>query len=194
MVSERKRHIAITGGIGSGKSFVCSLLSERGIKVYDCDDAAKRLMMTSDSLRSDLQYLVGNDVFLGGKLNKPLLTSFLMASDSNLTALNNVVHPAVATDFLQSGYEWLESAILFDSGFDKRLPFDAIVCVAAPLDVRIERIMSRDGINRRQALDWIERQMPQDEVVGKSDYVIVNDGKTRLRDQIDSVLSEINNK
>lgn len=188
------RHIAITGGIGSGKSFVCKLLQLRGISVYDCDAAAKRLMATSVELQNELSQLVGSEVFADGKLNKPIMAKFLLASDENRLAINNIVHPAVATDYMQSGIEWIESAILFDSGFDQRLPLTAIVCVTAPLTVRISRIMQRDNISKEQAEEWIAQQMPQDEVARLSNYVIVNDGESDLDQQIESILSDIYSK
>ncbi|MBR1621381.1 MAG: dephospho-CoA kinase [Prevotella sp.] len=188
------RHIAITGGIGSGKSYVCKLLQQRGISVYDCDAAAKRLMATSVELQNELSQLVGSEVFADGKLNKPIMAKFLLASDENRLAINNIVHPAVATDYMQSGIEWIESAILFDSGFDQRLPLTAIVCVTAPLTVRISRIMQRDNISKEQAEEWIAQQMPQEEVARLSNYVIVNDGESDLDQQIESILSDIYSK
>lgn len=188
------RHIAITGGIGSGKSYVCKLLQQRGISVYDCDAAAKRLMVTSVELQNELSQLVGSEVFADGKLNKPIMAKFLLASDENRLAINNIVHPAVASDYMQSGIEWIESAILFDSGFDQRLPLTAIVCVTAPLTVRISRIMQRDNISKEQAEEWIAQQMPQEEVARLSNYVIVNDGESDLDQQIESILSDIYSK
>ena len=110
---------AITGGIGSGKSYVCQLLKERGIDIYDCDSAAKRLMRTSEQLKARLRALVGDDVYIDGRLNKPLLAQFLLASDNNKQAVNAIVHPAVADDFIASGMEWMECAILYESGFDR---------------------------------------------------------------------------
>ena len=187
------KHIAITGGIGSGKSFVCQLLKKRGIRVYDCDEAAKRLMRSSESLKSALRQLVGNKVYTAdGRLQKRVLAAFLLTSEANKQAVNNIVHPAVAQDFLSSGLSWLESAILFDSGFDARLPFDHVVCVTAPLELRVTRVMQRDGITREKALEWIHCQMPQEEVLRRSDYEIINDGVRDLETQIDELLRTIN--
>ena len=158
--------IAITGGIGSGKSYVCQLLEKHGIKVYDCDAAAKRLMRTSATLRQQLRQLVGPQVYRGCILQKRVLAEFLLASEANKQAVNEIVHPAVALDFIESDYQWLESAILFDSGFHRRVPFSFVVCVSAPEGVRVQRIMARDGISEAKALEWIHRQMPQEQVEG----------------------------
>lgn len=181
--------IALTGGIGSGKSYVCRLLEEHDIKVYDCDAAAKRLMHTSHTLQTQLKNLVGEDVYASdGTLQKRVLAQFLLASEANKMAVNNVVHPAVAADFLASGMTWLESAILFESGFNERVSFDAVVCVTAPREVRIERIMNRDGISADKAAAWIDAQTDQAEVARRSQWVIVNDGKADLHIQIDKCL------
>ena len=183
---------AITGGIGSGKSYVCRILESRGISVYDCDAAAKRLMRTSEKLQQELRQLVGQDVYTSdGQLQKRVLAEFLLTSEANKLALNDVVHPAVAEDFLSSGMTWLESAILFESGFDRRISFDRIVCVSAPRDIRIQRIMRRDNITAEKAAEWIDTQMAQEEVERRSHFVIVNDSKSDIEQQIDNMLSQI---
>ena len=183
---------AITGGIGSGKSYVCRILESRGICVYDCDAAAKRLMRTSEKLQQELRQLVGQDVYTSdGQLQKSVLSDFLLTSEANKLALNDVSHPAVAEDFLSSGMTWLESAILFESGFDSRVSFDRVVCVSAPRDVRIQRIMRRDNITAEKAAEWIDTQMAQEEVERRSHFVIVNDSKSDIEQQIDNMLSQI---
>ena len=183
--------IAITGGIGSGKSYVCQLLEKHGIKVYDCDAAAKRLMRTSATLRQQLRQLVGPQVYRGCILQKRVLAEFLLASEANKQAVNEIVHPAVALDFIESDYQWLESAILFDSGFHRRVPFSFVVCVSAPEGVRVQRIMARDGISEAKALEWIHRQMPQEQVEGLSNFVIHNDGVMQLEPQVDKLLENL---
>lgn len=183
--------VAITGGIGSGKSYVCQRLARCGIKVYNCDAAAKRLMRSSIPLRQALKALVGEDVYEGDVLQKQVLATFLLASEGNKQRVNDVVHPAVARDFEQSGYEWLESAILFDSGFDRRIQFDAVVCVTAPLELRIQRVMARDGISREKTLEWIHRQLPQEEVLRRSDHEIINDGTHDIDIQIKNLINNI---
>ena len=178
--------MALTGGIGSGKSYVCRLLGQRGIAIYDCDAAAKRLMLTSDSLKRQLSQLIGEDAYADGRPNKAVLTRFLLASESNAQAIDRIVHPAVAADFLQSGYRWMECAILFESGFDRLV--DHTICVVAPTETRLQRVMQRDGISRSKALEWMQRQWPQEEVQRLSDFSIVNDGIQDLEKQIDTII------
>lgn len=181
--------IAVTGGIGSGKSYVCSLLKERGLYVYDCDAAAKRLLKTSLPLKDELCRLIGDNAYKDGNLNKKVVAEFFLRSNENACKINAVVHPAVAEDFKNGGYTWMECAILFESGFDKLV--DKAICVTAPDEIRIQRIMQRDKISREKALQWIGQQWEQEKVRRLSDYEIVNDGISDLNKQIDNILNII---
>lgn len=182
--------IAITGGIGSGKSYVCRILEKQGIRVYDCDAEAKRLMRTDAELQAGLKKLVGKEVYSAdGILQKPVLAQFILSSEANKQAVNDVVHPAVARDFEQSNCEWMESAILFDSGFNRRTHFDKVVCVSAPVAVRLQRIMQRDHISQEKAQQWIDAVMPQEELIARSDYEIVNDGVSDVEAQVVHLLN-----
>ena len=185
--------IAITGGIGSGKSYVCRILEKQGIRVYDCDAEAKRLMRTDAELQAGLKKLVGEEVYSAdGILQKPVLAQFILTSEASKQAVNDVVHPAVARDFEQSDCEWMESAILFDSGFDRRTHFDKVVCVSAPVAVRLQRIMQRDHISQEKAQQWIDAVMPQEELIARSDYEIVNDGVRDVEAQVVHLLDLLN--
>lgn len=182
--------IGITGGIGSGKSYVCHLLAERGISIYDCDAAAKRLMRTSAKLRAELSQLIGADTYLAdGTLNKPVVARFLLASDANAHAIDAIVHPAVAADFRESGMQWMECAILFESGFESLV--DRVVVVTAPEPMRIQRIMNRDGISEEQARQWMAKQWPQELLRQRAHFEIVNDGEQALGPQIENIINQL---
>lgn len=185
------KRIALTGGIGAGKSYVCRILAEKGIAVYDCDAAAKRLMRQSVELREALTRLVGDEVYDGDCLQKAVLARFLLASEANNRAVNDIVHPAVAVDIAASQAQWIECAILFESGFIHRISVDAVVCVSAPVDIRVERIVRRDALTPARAMQWIRRQMPQEQVEALSDYVIQNDGTADVRTQISQIIKKI---
>ncbi len=186
-----KMRIAITGGIGSGKSFFCKLLERRGIKVYDCDKAAKLLLANDKALQEELAKAVGESCFADGILQKRVLAQFILSSQANKQLIDSIVHPAVARDFLHSDYQWLESAILFESGFIHRIDFDFVIGIASPLNVRIERIMKRDGISREKAQQWIDCQWPQDKVMALCNAVIENDGRHNLEYEADKLLRHI---
>lgn len=175
----------ITGGIGSGKSYICRRLEARGITVYDCDSAAKRLIRTSPRLQKQIIALVGS-------LDKAAMSRFLLASEANQQAMNAIVHPAVFQDFQQSGIDWMESAILYESGISRLV--DCVVVVTAPLEVRIQRVMQRDGISREKVLEWMERQWPQEALRQRADFEIVNDGIVDVDEQIDRLLKTIMSK
>jgi len=181
--------VGLAGGIGSGKSYVARRLAARGITVYDCDAAAKRLMRSSAELQQQLTALIGPDTYQEGRLNKAAVSRFLLASEENKLAINAIVHPAVFADFLGSGLEWMESAIMYESGADRYV--DRVVVVTAPEEVRLQRIMERDHITRQQAQEWIDRQWPQEEVRRRADFEIVNDGEADIDKQLNNILERL---
>jgi dephospho-CoA kinase len=168
----------LTGGIGAGKSYVCSLLREKGVEIYDTDNAAKRLIAQSPEIRQQLKELIGG-------LDKQTIAAFLLKSEENKLAINSIVHPAVIKDFLDSGYEWMECAIIYEAHLEQYV--DKVIAVTAPREVRIERIMSRDGISRKEAEQWIDAQYPQEKVAERADFVIDNDGIKDLQKQIEEI-------
>lgn len=194
------RHIkiGITGGIGSGKSFFSSSLQERGIPVFDSDSQAKQLMLTDHTIVSSLKALLGDTVYIGGSLNKPLLASFIFSSPANAAKVNSIVHPRVKKAFIQwadecfsSGHSIvaIESAILFESGFNDLV--DHVVMISAPLDVRISRVMERDKTTSDKVMERIKSQMSDDEKMLKSDFVIINDGVMSIDTQIEKLISRL---
>ena len=182
----------ITGGIGSGKSFVCQRLQARGFKVYDCDSAAKRLIRTSPDIRQQLTALIGPDTYIGEQLNKAVVAQFLLKSEENAHAIDSIVHPAVFRDFEESGLEWMESAILYESGIHQLV--DRVIVVTAPIELRIQRVMQHDGISRQKVLEWMQRQWPEEKIRQRADYEIINDGIADIDEQIDRLLKNNENE
>lgn len=185
--------LGVTGGIGSGKSYVLRLLAERGIPVYDSDSEAKRLMLVDAGIREGLTGLLGNDVYLpDGELNKPLISAYLFASVQNAERINAIVHPRVKAGFNRWASEQkapivaLESAILFESGFEDVVDF--VVTVCAPIEVRMHRVQERDGATEAQVRKRMAAQMDDEEKCKRSDFVILNDGNKPLGIQIDDLL------
>ncbi len=173
-----KVKICLTGGIGSGKSYVCKVLRQRGIEVYDTDAAAKRLIRESPEIRERLAALTGG-------LEKQTIAAFLLKSEENKQAINRIVHPAVIEDFLNSGYDWMECAIIYEAHLEQYV--DKVIAITAPREVRIKRIMARDGITREKAEQWINAQYPQERVAERADYIIDNDGKKDITQQIEKI-------
>lgn len=190
--------IAITGGIGSGKSYVSSLLHQRGIPIYSADDEAKRLMLLDEGIRQDLIALLGEAVYEKGQLNKPLLASYLFADPEHAVQVNRIVHPRVREDFKR----WLENhndkeiaglecAILFEAGFEDTV--DAVVMVYAPEALRVERAMKRDHATEAQIRARIAAQMSDEEKCRRSDYIIYNEGSVPLEEQLSTLIGQLKN-
>lgn len=170
--------VGITGGIGSGKSTVCGLLSAYGVAVYDSDARAKALMEQSAALRESLCVAFGGECYNEYGLNRQYLASKVFGDEQSLMKLNSIVHPAVRADFRswagqQSGeYVVLESAILFEAAFETEV--DTTLAVLAPVEERVRRAMGRDGADREAILNRIQHQMSDEELHARADRCLVN--------------------
>ena len=180
--------VGITGGIGSGKSTVCRLFAARGVAVYDCDAAAKRLMAEDEALKGAIVARFGEACYCDGVLNRSYLAEQIFGSDEAREALNGLVHPAVIADFErwaeeQAGeYVVLESAILFEAGLEKHL--DCVVAILAPKPLRLERAMKRDGAQREQIEARMATQLDDDTLCAKADLSLVNIFEEELEQQV----------
>lgn len=190
--------IGITGGIGSGKSYVAALLREKGVEVYDTDSRAKQLTLSHPSIREGLIALLGEHVYDDGCLNRTLVASYLFASPENAQRINELIHPCVYDDFCtwaealrQKGAEWvaMESAILFESGFERAV--DCTWAVSAPLEVRLHRAMQRDQASEEQIHARMAAQMSDQEKCERADFVLVNDGKCDVKLQVEQLLQKL---
>lgn len=188
--------VGVTGGIGSGKTLVCSAISAMGYPIYNADSQAKRIVDSSPEVVAAIKNLLGNDIYVDGQLNRKRVSSLVFTDQQLLEKLNGIVHPAVAEHFSN----WLlsnnsrsmvvkEAAILFESGAYKGL--DKVIVVTAPIEVRIKRIQERDGFDRESIMNRIRNQYPQEELVKMSDYVIENDGVKLILPQIVNVINDI---
>jgi dephospho-CoA kinase len=190
--------LGITGGIGSGKSTVSEIFSLCGIPVYIADAESKRLVATSPVIKEELTALFGEDLYKGGILDKALLASLIFSDRKKLEKVNAIIHPEVKTDFdrwlFQNRHHKLvaqEAAILFESGFSKFM--DKIAMVYAPPELKIERTAARDNVSYDAVLERIRSQMPDEEKIKLSDFVIVNDGTKSLIGQVVNIIKQLNN-
>lgn len=183
--------VGVTGGIGSGKSTVCDMLAARGIAVYIADTEAKRLMSSDETLKRDIVALFGDDAYLHGELNREFLASRVFCDKEALRRLNGVVHPAVMRDFAawaeaqEGDYVVLESAILFEAGLESSV--DATVAVMAPVELRLERAMRRDGTDREKIEERMRNQLSDDERSERAKYAIVNIVLEDLEDDVEQL-------
>ncbi len=183
--------IAITGGIGSGKSVVAHMVEVMGYHVYDCDRRAKELMSNDDEVRQQLVAAFGKEVYLpDGSLNRPHLSDVAFADDDALALLNGIVHPATAHDMqrwalsqAESGAEvaFVETALLRTARLD--LIVDKVWHVTAPDQVRIKRVMKRSGLTEQQVRDRMAAQVDEDSVAD-GEQVIINDNDNAVLPQV----------
>lgn len=187
--------IGLTGGIGSGKSYVAQMFAKNGIPCYDCDSRAKMLNNTNDAIIGAITERYGSQSYVGDQLNRPYIAQKIFSDKRELQWMNALVHPIVRVDFIQwrsqqtANIVLVESAILIDSGFDDVC--DKIVVVDAPIDLRLERVMQRDATTREQVLKRIGNQMNNEKMLIRADYVIVNNGTADIASQVDSILGSI---
>ena len=191
--------IGLTGGIGCGKSYVAAKMQLHGIPVYDSDSRAKLLTATDPLIKEALTELVGPTLYCPcgcGVMQKEVLAKFIFGNQENMDKVNAIIHPRVREDFKRwSGslgrkeFCILESAILFESGFDSEVDYK--VCVDAPLALRIKRCVKRDGVTEQAVVARINSQMDQEEKCRLADFVIVNDDVQALEPQISALIDNV---
>ena len=188
--------IAITGGIGSGKSVVARMVQVMGYHVYDCDSRAKALMTEDDNVRHQLVDAFGPETFLeDGSLNRQHLSAAAFGNDESLSRLNGIVHPATARDMLLWGRNqadsgatvaFVETALLRTAGLDRLV--DEVWHVTAPASVRIPRVMARSGLTAQQVQDRMASQAIE-ESPAPGERIIINDGIAAVLPQVINLLS-----
>lgn len=188
--------IGVTGGIGSGKSHICRIISSLGFPVYNCDAEAKKLMNTNKHIINSLKQLIGENSYDSeGNLNKPIIAQFLFANEENAHKINSVVHPVVKEDFRSwasaqnADLIFMESAILFESGFNDVV--DNVITITAPPETRIERTIRRDNTTREQVIARMNQQMQDEERVRLSDYIICNNTNDNVEQQIKTIIETL---
>ncbi|MDR0421794.1 MAG: dephospho-CoA kinase [Proteiniphilum sp.] len=188
--------IGVTGGIGSGKSVVSEIFRLHGIPLYNADREAKALNDSSPRIREQLSRLFGEDLYAGGRLDRKKLASLIFYDDRKLNAVNVIIHPELAHHFAgwcrqreRFPMTVLDAALLFESGFHRLV--DRTVTVHAPEELRIDRVMRRDGMTRDAVMARINSQWPEEEKMRRADYLICNDSSHSLIRQVAGVINSI---
>lgn len=191
--------IGITGGIGSGKTTTCEIFEALGVPVYYADLRAKELMTSNENLKNKIIQAFGARAYTGGHLDRAYLAKQVFESKEKLSIINGLVHPAVANDFeewleerKQEKYVLKEAAILFESGAYQDV--DITVLVVAPEDLRLERVMERDGSTKEEVLKRMNNQWTQERKVKLADHIINNDGTKLLIPQVLELHERFKNK
>ncbi len=190
--------VGLTGGIGSGKSYISAVFEHLNVPVYYADDRSKKIMTDNPKVVESVKDLLGEEAYFDdGRLNKQYVARKIFSDYELKKKLEAIVHPAVKKDFS----EWVkqnkeeklivkESALLIESGSYKDL--DYIVVVTAQLELRIKRVMDRDKKSEKEVLTLVNAQMSDDERIKFSDFVIDNSGEVLILSQIVEFLKKIN--
>ncbi|MDD4969615.1 MAG: dephospho-CoA kinase [Paludibacter sp.] len=193
---QRPLIIGITGGIGSGKSTLSGLLRAEGYSVYDTDLEARRLQNEHSTMRKKIVDLFGKDIYTEQGLNRSALGKIVFAKPELLVKLNSIVHPMVMEDFnnwvvnrFPKKMLFIESAILYESGFNKLV--DKVILITADEDVRIERVVKRDGITPDHVRARMSHQLPEAEKMLRADFVIHSDDNQPLLGKIRKIIVEL---
>jgi dephospho-CoA kinase len=180
--------VGITGGIGSGKSTICQVFETLGIPVLYADNIAKALMMSDPNLRQNIIKLLGEDAYQNNQLNRTFISNIVFKDKEKLAQLNAIIHPVVIAygeDWMNgqnSSYAIKEAALFFETGSNKKV--DVMIGVSAPLQLRIQRTMQREHITEKDVLERISKQMNEEQKMALCDYVIVNDEKNSIIEQV----------
>ncbi len=181
--------LGITGGIGSGKTLVCSIFQQLGVPIYNADARAKWLINNHPDLKSKLTQQFGEATFKDGLYNTAHISSIVFGNPTQLALLNAIIHPTVFEDWKQfcetqksAPLVIKEAAIMLET--DSKYTVDKIALVYTPKAVRMQRVMQRDQISEADLLKKINAQMAEEEKLKLADYVIVNDGEQSLVEQV----------
>ena len=189
------KKIGITGGIGAGKSMVGHVLEAMHFPVYYSDQESKKLVDSHPQIREDLQKLLGNEIYLDNTLNRVFLAEKIFKDAEIREKVNAIIHPHVRLGFekwataQQSKLVFNEAAILFETGAYKIM--DATILVTAPLEVKIQRVQSRDRITTEQVLDRMSNQWTDEQKIPLTDFILVNDEVQPLVSQIEAVIEKL---
>ena len=187
--------VAITGGIGTGKTTISSMIADKGIPVFNSDEIAKEIMNTNSLLKNEIVTAFGDKIYDKNRLNKEYLSDAIFNNETLLKKIIAIVHPYVADEFnswieeQDSKYIIYESAIIFENQAEDF--FDKIICVTASEEEVISRIMKRNDFSVDKIKSIINKQLPNDAKVQKSDYVIESMNISKLSDKVLEIHNDI---
>ena len=174
-----KKIIGLTGGIGSGKSTVAGFIEELGFPVYYSDVRAKEIVNDNENLKNDIRKLLGENAYDElGRYNRKYVADLVFNNEELLKQLNGLIHPAVRLDFenwvatQSTEFVFKETALLFELKLNEGC-YKSIL-VTADDNIRIKRVMDRDGKTYREVEAVMTKQMPEKDKVKKADFVIYN--------------------
>ena len=189
------KRIGLTGGIGSGKSFIANILEHMGFPVYYSDLRSKELTKSNPSIKTGLISLFGEEVYSDDQLNTHLVATKIFQNEEIRQKVNELIHPIVRKDFedwvtnQKSTLVFNEAAILFETGSYNN--FDANILICAPLELKIQRVMKRENCSREEVLVRMNKQWSDEDKMKLADFVINNDECNPILTQLELVLAKL---
>ncbi len=185
--------VAITGGIGSGKSTVSRLIAERGFSVISCDDVYKKLL-TEKSFIEKLSSEFGDILNKEGRIDKAKLSALVFSDNNKLERLNALTHPLIMQRVFEQAEGkdviFCEVPLLFESGLQGE--FDKVIVVLRDIESRIQAVRERDKLSENDILKRIKRQIDYGNYDFTQYYVIHNDKNlSDLTAQITDILKKL---
>ncbi|MCH5148953.1 MAG: dephospho-CoA kinase [Clostridiales bacterium] len=195
-MTQNNLKIAVTGGIGSGKSEVCSIIKRAGFPVFSCDEIYFELL-NSGTFDNDLKNTFGEQIYIDGRLDKSKLSSIVFENKVELEKLNKITHPKILDCALNRMKAqkvcFLEVPLLFESGFEGL--FDGVIVVLRHLNDRIESVVKRSGISTKEAILRIKSQFDYENNDFTKYYVIHNNSNLKyLSECVEEILKDVAEK
>ena len=187
--------VGITGGIGSGKSYVCHLIAQANYPVYTSDLEARQIIDTHPDVMNQIKQLFGEDIYTSQGLDRKRVSHLVFSQPDFLQAMNHIVHPAVYNHFLEwaksqsASMVFLESAILVSSGFDALC--NAIVHVTAPQVLRIKRVVERDKVSEEEVLRRMANQSEEHSKLSIPALTLLNDETQPIEQRVADLLHKL---
>jgi len=188
--------IGLTGGIGSGKTYVAEIFKVLGIPVYESDQRARQLSGELKSIKNGIISLLGEEAYKDGQFNSKWIGNRVFNEPQLLQKLNNIIHPEVETDFInwcsaQKQYPYVikEAAILFETESYKKL--NSTILVTAPEPLRIQRVQERSQLNAEEVLKRMQTQWSDEKKLKLASFVVINDGVSLVLPQVLDIHNKI---
>jgi dephospho-CoA kinase len=191
------KKIGITGGIGSGKSFISEIIKAMGYPVFNSDMVAKDIMNNNVDTIKFIINNFGSSSYHNGTINKAYLAKQFFNNPEKLKIINNHIHPKVRDQFddfcnvSNSDFIFNESAIIFETGIQER--FDAVVLILSPKELRIKRIMDRDDVSLEDVTKRMDNQLSDEQKLPLTKFHINNDNESHLLIQIHDFMKNVIN-
>lgn len=201
------RTLAVTGGIGSGKSYVVRMFAALGVPVYDADSRTKGLYGSDPELLASLQSILGQNLVRDGVLDRQYMASRIFSDRDILSRVEAVVFPRVLRDFMawknaremevaagsggNAGFVIMESALYLEKPALAGSA-DKVLTVVCPVETRVERVMVRSGMTRAQVLERMSNQWSDARRISLSDFTVVSDFSHPLLPQVYDIYLKMN--